>query len=321
MCGKLHLCGWLPAVAALVTAPAQMVRAQERERGEEAGHGKAAICCLAFAPNGRFFVVGRDDGIVRLRDVDAERWKVVREGHRGAIAAVAFDGSASNFAWACSEEAAIEVWSTSARDPIRCVHYGVRTLALSPDGRLAVSGGSDQAVRFWELPAGRLLPSTSPHKAEVTSVAFARNGKIVISGAADGSVWLWDIAPPRPRRALASGRTAVNSVAISADGATAWAGGQDGMVRGWDVATGELRTQLSAGAAVDSLALSVDGRLAAGTAAGTIRLWEARMGAECATLRGHTRAVATLAYSPDGKTLASGGRDGEARLWHVPSSK
>jgi WD40 repeat protein len=170
MCGKLLRYGWLAAVAALLTGLAHTASAQHRERGEGTGHGKTAICCLAFAPNGRFFAVGRDDGVVRLRDVDVERWKVVVEGRRGPIDAIAFDGTASNFALACGPEAAIEVWSTSVHDPIRCVHYGVRTLALSPDGKLLVSGGSDQAVRFWELPAGRLLPGTSPHHGEVTSV-------------------------------------------------------------------------------------------------------------------------------------------------------
>jgi WD40 repeat protein len=318
MPGKVLQYGWLPAIAALVAASAQMARAQKHKHGEQEEHHKAAICCVAFAPNGRFFAVGRDDGMVRLRDVDVERWRVVTEGHRGPIGSIAFDGSANSFAWAC--ESAIEVWSTSVREPIRCVHYGVRTLALSPDGRTLVSGGSDQAARFWELPAGRLLPTVSPHKAEVTSVAFARDGKAVISGAADGSVWLWDVGPPRPRRSLAAGRAAINSVAMSVDGETAWTGGQDGIVRGWDAGSGRLRVQLSAGGAIESLAVSVDGRLAAGTADGTIRLWDVRTENECAALRGHLQAVAALAFSPDGKMLASGGRDGDARLWHLPGT-
>src|SRR5262245_53226922 len=144
MRGKALGCGWLPWTAALVMAPVQAACAQERGHGEGTQHGKAGICCLAFAPNGRFLAVGRDDGVVRLRETDVERWRVVTEGHRGAINAIAFDGSASNFAWACGTEAAIEVWSTSVREPIRCVHYGVRTLALAPDGRLLVSGGSDR---------------------------------------------------------------------------------------------------------------------------------------------------------------------------------
>jgi WD40 repeat protein len=319
MRGKVLQYGWMPAIAALAIGPAENAHAQEPDYGQGVGHGKAAICCVAFAPNGRFFAVGRDDGIVRLRDVDVERWRVVTR-HRGPITAIAFDGAANNFAWACGPEAAIEVWSTSAREPIRCVHYGVRTLALAPDGRLLVSGGSDQAVRFWEVPAGRLLPGVSPHHGEVTSVAFARDGKTVISGAADGSICLWDTTPPRPRRALGSGRAAINSVALSADGKTAWAGGQDGMVRGWDAATGGVRMQLAAGAAVESLAVSVDGRLAAGTADGTIHLWDVRTAGECATLRGHTQTVAALTFSPDGKTLVSGGRDGQARIWHLPSA-
>jgi WD40 repeat protein len=321
MFGKVLRSGWLLPLTVLVVAPTPRVFAQHRQRGEGTEYGKAAICCLAFAPNGRFVAVGRDDGMVRLRDVDVERWQVVAEGHRGPISSIGFDGAASNFALACGAEATIEVLSTSARESIRCIHYGVRTLALSPDGRLLVSGGSDQAVRFWELPAGRLLPGVSPHHAEVTSVAFARDGKTVISGATDGGVWLWDTAPPRPRRALMSARSSINSVALSADGETAWAGGQDGMVRGWNVATGALRMQVSAGAEVASLAVSPDGGLAAGTVAGTIHLWDVRTSGEFAALRGHTQAVSALAFSPDGKTLASGGHDGEARLWHPPSSK
>jgi WD40 repeat protein len=321
MSGKVLQYGWVPVITVGASLSAQVAWAQKREHAEEADHHKAAVCCLAFAPNGRFFAVGRDDGIVRLRDVDVERWRVVIEGHRGAIDSIAFDGTASNFAWACGSEAAIEVLSTSAREPIRCVHYGVRTLALAPDGRLLVSGGSDQAVRFWEMPSGRLLPGVSPHHADVTAVAFSRDGRTVISGAADGSVWLWDTAPPHPRRALAGSRTPISCVALSVDGETAWAGGQDGIVRGWDTRMGGLRVQLNAGAAVNSLSVSRDGRLAAGTADGTIRLWDVHTAGELASMHGHTQAVAALAFSPDGKTLASCGRDGDARLWHPPALK
>src|SRR5262249_47823044 len=156
--------------------------------------------------------------------------------------------------------------------------------------------------------SGRLLPGGSAHKAEVTSVAFSRDGKTVISGAADGSVWLWNLTPPRGRQALLGSRAAIKSVAMSADGETAWAGGQDGIVRCWAVSTGKLLTQFAVGVPVDALAISLDGRLAAGTADGRIRIWDVRTAAECATMHGHSQAVTSLAYSPDGKTLASGGR-------------
>jgi WD40 repeat protein len=123
----------------------------------------------------------------------------------------------------------------------------------------------------------------------------------------------------------------VLAVTFSPDGQTLASGGADQTARLWDVAAGKERRILRHAGPVDCVAYSPDGRiLATGSAAavsreekapGQLRLWDVATGRELAVLTGHTDAVRCVAYSPDGKTLASGSADGGIKLWDVGSRK
>ena len=94
-------------------------------------------------------------------------------------------------------------------------------------------------------------------------------------------------------------------------------GDSDGLARG-DFITGEFR-QLKSFVRVESLSLSVDGRMiATGEGGGTINLWDAKSLEIVATLLGHTESITSLAWSPGGEILAShSSGDGTVRLWDI----
>src|SRR6266545_144568 len=189
------------------------------------------------------------------------------------------------------------------------------------------------------LPPGALvrMGSTSlRHGSTVLAVALAPDGKTVAAASIDGRLCVWDTASGA---LLREWRPDALALAWSPDGKTLATGGNDRAVILWDVATGKQRRQLTGHAKrISALAYTADGSiLASASADGIIRLWRPAMGKEIRRLEGHqdpgnipTRApnqepvfpvVGCLAFAPDGKTLASGGTVGTARLWDVATGK
>jgi hypothetical protein len=114
----------------------------------------------------------------------------------------------------------------------------VFSVAVSADGRTAVSGSHDRRVRVWDLSGGSCTAVLEGHTEEVTSVAVSADGRTAVSGAADNTVRVWDLAGGRCTAILEGHTGWVRSVAVSADGRTAVSGAADNTVRVWDLAGG-----------------------------------------------------------------------------------
>ena len=197
----------------------------------------------------------------------------------------------------------------------------VRSVALSPDGRYALSGSDDHTLRLWELATGTCLRTFEGHTDWVSSVALSHDGRSALSGSRDRTLRLWELATGRCLRTFEGHTDSVNSVALSPDGRYALSGSYDRTLRLWELSSGRcVRTFEGRTSSVTSVAISPDGRSAlSGSSDRTLRLWELTTGRCVRTFEGHTGSgwVRSVALSPDGRYALSGSADCTLRLWEL----
>ena len=193
------------------------------------------------------------------------------------------------------------------------------SVAISPDGRSALSGSRDGTVRLWDLVTGDETRCLRGHTDQVLSVSFSPDGHSALSGSRDGTVRLWDLAAGTETRCLQGHTGWVTSVAFSPDRCSALSGDGDGTVRLWDLAAAAETHCLQGHTGwVTSVAFSPDGQSAlSGSIDNTMRLWVLAAGTETRCFNSHTAPVTSVAFSPDSQSGLSGNADGTMRLWDL----
>ena len=244
-----------------------------------------------------------------------------------------------------SSAGAFTIWDFDDRRELAEVdlgaELGIRSLAFSPlvAERVLAVGTMDGSIILWSLADARNpseLTRIAGHKDVVTTVAFAPGGRLLATGSADGSVKLWRIAGGEQLslQALAAWRqpaghdNAVTGVAFDRGGAMLASGSADGTIRLWDALIGrgsgdDLFNGITEAVSAIAFAPAGDALLAAGEASGAnegggrIVLWDPETREPLAGMPGHEMAVASVVFSPDAETLASGGWDHAIHLWTV----
>jgi WD40 repeat protein len=199
----------------------------------------------------------------------------------------------------------------------------VSCVALSPDGRRAISGGDDGTLRLWDLTSGKEVRRFEGHREAVSAVAFSADGRLAASGGRDRTVRVWEVDGGRERARLEGHLGKVLCVTFSPRGDWLLSGGDDTTLRLWDVEKArEVRRFAGHTAAVTSVAFSPGGATAlSGGLDRSVRLWAVKSGEELRQYEGHTKEVYDVAFSPDGSRVLSGGNDRVVRLWDTETAR
>jgi small GTP-binding protein len=193
-------------------------------------------------------------------------------------------------------------------------------VAITADGRRAVSGSYDHTVRVWDLDAGTCLAMLEGHSNYVWEVAVTPDGRRAVSGSLDRTAQVWDLEVGACLATLEGHSDQVRGVAITPDGRRVVSSSSDKTVRVWDADAGTCLATLEGHTSeVWGVAITADGkRVVSGSYDQTVRVWDADAGTCLATLEGHSKNVWGVAITPDGRRAVSGSNDKTMRVWELP---
>ncbi len=293
------------------------------------------VSAVAWSPNGKRIASASGDGTVQVWNAGNGGNVLTYRGHSSDVLAVAWSPDGREIA-SGSLDATVQVWNASTGATIltyRGHSDAVFSVAWSPDGREIASVGNDGTAQVWNAVTGKTLVNYSVKYAKGVapawnSVAWSPDGKDIAIGG-NGPVALLDAASGNVLNYYGSPGGVVHAVAFSPDGQYLAIGTSQDSVQVWNVAAVKnVYTNASNTTDVYAVAWSPDGkRIASGSGDGLVEVWDALTGDHLYTYRGHAdfypghftqdASVNAVAWSPDGKSIASGSSDNTVQVWQA----
>jgi WD40 repeat protein len=261
-------------------------------------------------------------------------------GHAEFVASTAFDSTGKRLV-TTSGDKTLKVWDTasgkntftiagcnSAMFPARFwpnrSQFAAGDVAAVKDHPEKLIG----EVKFFDLTTGKRTTTLRGHTDAVLSLAYSFDGKQMASGSIDGTVILWDPESGKARRTLEAYENEIFDLSFSPDGFYLATASRDPVVKIWETNSGrQILALKSEQQRILSLSYSPNGKLLASAGnryvqngpgwLGEASIWDAKTGNSLAKIGDSTTGIYSLAFSPDGKHLATAHGDGTVKIWEV----
>jgi WD40 repeat protein len=290
-------------------------------------HSPEALC-VVFSPDGKWLVTGGADKNIAVREPVSGAIRRLLRGHTSRVNRLAVAPDSKQVA-SVSGDGTLRVWSILRGGEESLFHVwrekiaAGRSVAFSPDGRTVASGADDGTIKLWDVSEKKELRALTEQSLPVTSLAFTSGGSLLVSATGDwrnnrepGELRLWDVASGRELAQLKGCASEIKCIAVDPGGTLVASTEANSDLRLWDLASRTLLRTTRLESLSASLSFSPDGKhLVTGHYSGGISLWRTPEMVIVGHFTGHAKGIPGIAFSADGKSIASVGNDGRLGLW------
>jgi len=282
----------------------------------------AQVYALAISPDGVTLASGGTDSDITLWQAADGTPIHTLSGHSSTIAApngLTFSPDGKRLASASYDNTA-RIWDWRSGESLLTLkgHADrVDAVAFSPDGSLLATASNDRQLIVWDAQSGKAIRHITGHQNFVFGVSFTADGSGLLSASRDNTLRLWDSASGTLRRIYQGHTAGLWDVALH--GQTLYTAADDGTLRRWPLATPQ-QWVWEVGGSPTSIAISPNGTLVAvGMGDGSLQIYQMSSGKLLVDeTDAHGRSsINRIAFSGDGRLLASAGMDGKARIWQI----
>jgi WD40 repeat protein len=199
----------------------------------------------------------------------------------------------------------------------------INGVALTPDGKRAVSASHDKTLKLWDLDSGEALRTLEGHSKSVRTVAVTPDCKRAVSASHDKTLKVWNLESGQMLGTMKGHSSLINALALTPDGKRAVSASCDKTLKVWSLeSTQLLRTLEGHSSLVNAVAMMPDGKRAVSASDDkTIRVWDLESGQALRTMEGHSDSINGVAVTPDGKRVVSASSDKTLKVWNLQSSQ
>lgn len=297
------------------------------------------VWTVKFSPNGVWLAGGSVDSTVKIWNKE-NGILFLDLKHPVGVTSLTFAPN-GNLLATCGYDAKIRLWKLPEGKLIKefSGHTGtIWALDFSSDGKTLISSGEDKTIKLWDVESGKLLRTLIGHSLTIWDVKFSPDGTKIASGSYDKTIRIWDSKSGKLLNTLTGHSEAVVSLAFSPDNKLLASTSDDKTLKLWDTTTWNLIKTIEVPEHIQASDFSPDStKLLTGgrdkpeigeflqnffgdseyNKGVSMRLWDVKSGKLLQTFSQHANDVNDVAYSADGKWIASGSSDKTVELWKL----